>query len=142
MLENADAPIKGVVDGGAEDDGRTIYFDLKLENGQVSRMRCPHHRFGHVLSTLQALAGRAARDRAYSGVSTGSEMDIDSSEPFETKSIRAGVLIGMDLLAIRVETEHELAIDIALTPEQARELIDSLHQMLGKFQPAGSQRVQ
>ncbi len=142
MLESVDAPIKGVVNGGADDDGCTIYFDFKFDDGRVQRFRCPHHRLGHVLSTLHALAGRAAQERAQADPSTRADMEIDRSEPFETKSIAAGVLLGMDLLAIRVETEHELAIDIALTPDQARVLIDSLHEMLGKLQPAGSQRVQ
>lgn len=142
MPEVTDAPIKAVVNGGAEEEGHSIYFDLKFDNGDVHRLRCPHHRLGHVLSTLHALAGRAAQERARARMGAGEQMDIDSSEPFETKSIAAGVLLGMDLLAIRVETEHELAIDIALTPEQARELIDSLTRSLGKLQPAGSPTVQ
>ena len=76
------------------------------------------------------------------GLGTPVGMDIDSSEPFETKSIAAASLLGMGLLAIRVETEHKLAIDIALTPDQAPGLIDSLNETLGKLQPPGSQRAQ
>ena len=59
MLENADATIKGVVNGGADDDGSTIYFDLKFDSGLVRRFRCPHQRLGHVVSTLHALVGAA-----------------------------------------------------------------------------------
>lgn len=141
MLENSDATIKGVVNGGADDDGSTIYFDLKFDDGLVRRFRCPHQRLGHVVSTLHALAGRAAQVRAQA-VSGQSNMEIDSSEPFETKSVATGVLLGLDLVAIRVETEHELAIDIALNAEQARALIASLQKSLGKLQPAVSKRVQ
>jgi urease alpha subunit len=130
MTRKSLAPIKDVDRGAASGDGLSVELDLRLEDGTVLELHCPHHRLGHVVTAIQAAAGHARDARRRANPLEGLPGDIDAAEPFRVTGIAVGSAIGHDLVAVRTHTEQGITVDLAFDRERVRALIDALEDAL------------
>lgn len=123
-------PINEVISGSQSEDGQSIHLNVLLEDGRTVGLTCPHHRLGHVVTSMQA-AARLARDaRAQSNPLEGKPGDVDAAEPFRVKALQVGSAIGHELVAVRVHTEQDISVDLAFPLDQVPRLIEALEEAL------------
>jgi hypothetical protein len=123
-------PIKEVISGTQSEDGQLIHLNVKLDDGRTVSLTCPHHRLGHVVTSMQAAAQVAKEARTKSNPLEGKMGDVDAAEPFRVKALQVGSAIGHELVAVRVHTEQEISVDLAFPLEQVPRLIEALEDAL------------
>lgn len=123
-------PIKEVLNGTQSEDGQLIHLDVQLDDGRVVGMTCPHHRLGHIITSMQAAARQAKTEREKSNPLEGKSGDVDAAEPFRVKALQVGSAIGHELVAVRVHTEQEISVDLAFPLAQVSQLIEALEDAL------------
>jgi len=135
MSDIAGHQIREIINGGCADNGMKIHFDLRFEDGNTTTFLCQHQRLGNIIISLHGLMKMAADERGGGHASGEEASPIEESIPLQPTYIGVGKSVSpadlsVKAIAIRIRTQQSIVIDFALSPDEARGLIESLRQEL------------
>ena len=118
--------LKSMTRGGPNDDGTAVLFEFEDAQGKIYRFGCPPEMMKNLILAFgflhkRTLERRTEIDPSYKPQVTGAEGVL-----FRATQCTPAVSDNGEMIALRIEAEPGLAIDIGFVPDEILPLITAL----------------
>jgi hypothetical protein len=112
----------GITNGGAAEGGNTVYFELQFEGDERVVFNCDHSLIAKLLGNIRQYGAMADSVRKNEG-----KPPLEVSAPYFVDTVkRAGHSEDGQTIALQMTAEEGFPLEIAMTPDQARRVIQLL----------------
>jgi hypothetical protein len=112
----------GITNGGAAEGGHTVYFELQFEGDERVVFNCDHALIAKLLGNIRQYGAMADSIRAKEG-----NPALEVRVPYFIESVtRAGHTEDGKTIALQMMAEEGFPLEIAMSPDQARRIIQLL----------------
>jgi hypothetical protein len=112
----------GITNGGAAEGGNTVYFELQFEGDERVVFNCDHALIAKLLGNIRQYGAIADSVRINEG-----KPPVEMRVPYFLDAVtRAGHSEDGKTIALQMTAEEGFPLEIAMTPDQARRVIQLL----------------
>lgn len=126
-----------ITNGGAAEGGHTVYFELEFEGDQRVVFNCDHALIPKLLGNIRQYGAIADSVRQKEGPPS-----LEVTAPYFVQTVaRAGHSEDGKIIALQVVAEEGFPLELAMTPAQARQVIQLLQaELVEAAKPPGPDR--
>jgi hypothetical protein len=116
----------GITNGGAAEGGNTVFFELQFEGDERVVFNCDHSLVSKLLGNIRQYGAMADSVRRNEG-----KPPVEVRAPYFLEAVtRAGHSEDGKTIALQLAAEEGFPLEVAMTPDQARRVIQLLQTAL------------